>query len=623
MKTMQKLKRRQKPKTRSKKRRIQQKGGAAYVSIDGLFRATMDSSTILSQLFMNCAGLRLLSDKTRTSFVFAMRLRQPPEATIQLRSLVIDNYGNPLPQSSSKHRDRNAESGLLMSECCIKVSLVRKDEGSIIESASAPLEYNGMKKGTELSKDVMEEAANQEYMYEASICGTGVAGVFIPDKITNQLISSDVFNGYCSSIPPVPGVIPPEDRAALEWIITTARDRNFHIHVFCMELIGSLGVEGGFMSFEAFETQRKALAPSIPYPPDTVAVACKVAAAVLSTFTKSSFWSYDQHKHNIMTNGPNVYLLDFGRVYHILRDEDLLKRHFEQLLMESMYVRKPLAIFFGVSDHLKTDEIRARFHFIYDKYKNPERGIIAQYLTLNRAEPDDIFRVSSNIFELLSFVALTDCLTKIYKYKSSNSLQCSGYMQYVFHTASAFNKETRPNGDIIPGSMKFLTQFASTLEIFNAVSLQRGANIIGHVLENMTTIAMLLQDALVPCAEMGPPLETGEVRLPPPVMALSPESLLHQDALARDEMARGQYLDAWNRPLTAEQISVIQQQQEAEAALSAWAAGAGSSAGGYGGGGGKQPPKTASKSRRKRVVVKERSSRSRRRSYRNSRWRQR
>ncbi len=608
----------------SKKRRIQQKGGAAYVYIDGLFRATRDSSTILSQLFMNCAGLRLLSDETRTSFVFAMRLRQPPEATIQLRSLVIDNYGNPLSQSSSKHRDRNAESGLLMSECCIKVSLVRKDEGSIIESASAPLEYNGMKKGTEVSKDVMEEAAAQEYMYEASICGTGVAGVFIPDKITNQLISSDVFNEYYSSIPPVPEVISPEVRAALEWIITTARDRNFHIHVFCMELIGSLGVDGGFMSFDEFETQCKVLAPSISYPPDTVAVACKVAAAVLSTFTKSSFWSYDQHKRNIMTNGPNVYLLDFGRVYHILRDEDILKRYFEQLLMESMYVRKPLAAFFGVSDVVNTDEIRRRFHFIYDKYKNPERGIIAQYLTLNQAVPDDIYRVSSNIFELLSFVALTDCLTKIYKYKSTNSLQCSGYMQYVFRTASTFNKETLPNGNVIPGSMKFLTQFASTLDIFNAVSLKRGVNLIGHVLENMTTIAMLLQDALVPCAEMGPPMETGDVRLPPPVMALSPESLLHQEALLSDEMARSQYLDAWNRPLTAEQLAVIQQQQEAEAALSAWAAEAGSSAGGYdGGGGGKHTPKTASKSRRKRIVVKGRSSRRNRRGYRNSRRRQR
>ena len=55
-----------------------------------------------------------------------------------------------------------------------------------------------------------------------------------------------------------------------------------------------------------------------------------------------------------------------------------------------------------------------------------------------------------------------------------------------------------------------------------------------------------------------------------------------------------------------------------EAALSAWAAEAGSSHGGYGGG---KPQKIASKSKRKRVVVKGRTSRRRRRSYRNSRWR--
>jgi hypothetical protein len=610
---MQKLKRRQKLKTKSKKMRmIQQKGGAVYVSTDGTFRATDDSSIILSHLFANCAGLHLLSDETYTSFVFSMRLRQPSDATIQLRSLVIDNYGNPLPQSSSKHRDRNAEAGLIMLECCIKVSLVMRDDSKKMPS----LEYNGNKKGAEVSENIIAEAEAQSYMYQASICGTGVAGVFIPDKITNRLMLPDEFTKYYSTIQP--DVISPESRAALEWIVATARYSNYDIHVFCMELIGSIRDEGGFMTFEEFELQRKAAAPTISYPPDTVAVACKVAAAVLSTFSKSSFWSYDQHKNNTMTNGAYVYLLDFGRVYHILRDEGILNRYFEELLMESMYVRKPLAIFFGVSDHLKTDEIRARFHLIYDKYKNPDRGIIAQYLTLNPEVPDDIFRVSSNIFELLSFIALTDSLTKMYKYKSVNALQCSGYMQYVFHTASPFNSGMPSNGNMIPGYMMFLTQFASTLEIFNAVSLQRGANIIGHVLENMTTIAMLLQDALIPCAEMGPPLETGEVRLPPPVMVLSPETLLHQDALARDEKARSQYLDVWNRPLTAEQIAVFQQQREAEAALSAWAAEAGSSHGGYGGG---KLARIASKSKRKRVVVKGRTSRRRRRSYRNSRWR--
>ena len=612
IKTMQKLK------TKSKKmRRIQQKGGAVYVSTDGgTFRATDDSSIILSHLFANCAGLRLLSDETYTSFVFSMRLRQPSEATIQLRSLVIDNYGKPLPQSLSKHRDRNAEAGLIMSECCIKVSLVMRDDS---KKETVPLYFNKNQKGVEVSKDVIAEAEAQEYMYQASICGTGVAGVFIPDKITNRLMSPDEFTKYYSTIQP--DVITPESRAALEWIVAAAKYRIYDIHVFCMELIGSLGDEGGFMTFEEFEIQRKAAAPTISYPPDTVAVACKVAAAVLSTFSKSSFWSYDQHKNNTMTNGAYVYLLDFGRVYHILRDEEILKLYFERLLMEPMCIRISLAAFFGVSDVVNTDEIRARFHFIYDKYKNPDRGIIAQYLTLNPEDPDDIFRVSSNIFELLSFIALTDSLTKMYKYKKFvKALQCSGYMQYVFHTGSTFNSGMQPNGDIIPGYMMFLTQFASTLEIFNTVSVRRGVNLIGHVLENMTTIAMLLQGALVPCPEMGPPLEIDQVRLPPPDAALSPESLLYQEAMSRDEMARSQYLDAWNSPLTAEQIAVFQQQQEAEAALSAWAAEAGSSHGGYGGG---KPQKIASKSKRKRVVVKGRTSRRRRRSYRNSRWRQR
>ena len=62
----------------------------------------------------------------------------------------------------------------------------------------------------------------------------------------------------------------------------------------------------------------------------------------------------------------------------------------------------------------------------------------------------------------------------------------------------------------------------------------------------------------------------------------------------------------------------IKYAQGAESALSAWTADAGSSYGGYGGG---KPQKIASKSKRKRVVVKERTSRRRRRSYRNSRWR--
>lgn len=520
---------------RLKLKKNQQRGGAkaSVKTTAGIFVPTDNSDLILSGLFKNCVEFKPISTSSSTGFVFDMHL--PPGSTIQLRSQTLGEHGNPLTQKESKERVRFVNTGLLLSNCCIKLSLVDTKR----TYHSHKLDYDKRKKLSVTSAEASVEVVNQKDMYEASICGAGVHGVFMPDAITHEIMKPDKFENLVKSMKDrAAGIVTADSQKALDWIIQTANTANYDIQVFCMELIGSTGVGGGgggFTTFKEFYDRTMAAAPQPPssFQPDAVAVACKVAAAVLSTFTKSSFWSYDTHGKNIMTNGFFLYLLDFGRVYHILKNRGEIKRLFTKLIAISGLIPF-LAKFFGVA--ATTAAIQANFDAIYDRYSVPDRAIVAGFFTIDPAAvPGDIARVRSNIFEILALLTLIDGMTNHFKF-AEDGFQCYNYMHLVFHTQSTFDSLER-----------FLDRCASTLAGFDAVCTARAVTvpaagfIIGSVSSNLDVIARLLQDALVPCVAMGSPLARGTFRLPPPGTPLSPDELEHQ--AARDALMEQEEMD--------------------------------------------------------------------------------
>jgi len=506
---------------RLKLKKNQQRGGvkASLKTPAGTFVPTVDKDQILSELFKNCVEFKPISTNSATGFVFDMHLS--PGSTIELRSQTLHEDGSPLTQLEAAARPRYVGKGLLLSNCCVKISLVSK----IITNTWHKLTYGSHKKLSVTSRDASAEVQNQKDMYRASMCGTGVHGVFMPDAITQDIMSPDKFEALVRSMNVRAGVVTAGSQTPLTWIITTARAQRYDIQVFCMELIGSAGMGGGgFTTFREFYDKTMAAAPPhTHFPPDAVAVACKAAAAVLSTFAKSLFWSYDTHEKNIMTNGFLLYLLDFGRVYHILKNELYIKGLFEGLLAIPEF-RAQLAQFFDVADTADTAAIRDKFNAIYDRYKVPDRAIIASLLTIDPTVPNDIERVRSNIFEMLTLLTLIDGMTNHFKF-AEDGFQCHAYMHLVFHTQSTFDSLE-----------DFLGKCASTLAGFEAVCTARAVTapgagfIIGNVLSNLDVIAGLLQGALVPCAAMGLARRAEMFDLPPPGTPLSPDEIEYQMA---------------------------------------------------------------------------------------------
>ena len=529
---------------RQKLKKINQRGGAktSIKTTAGTFVPTVDSHLILPRLFENCDRFDTISTNSATGFVFDMHL--PPDSTIELRSQTIDENGGPLTQLEAATRSRYVNKGLRLSNCCAKISLVI----NIHTNTWHKLTYLTHNKLSVTSAEASLEVENQKAMYRASMCGTGVHGVFMPDAITHEIMSPAKFEALVQSMNVSAGVVTVDSQTPLAWIIATAKAQRYSIQVFCMELIGSAGVGGGgFTTFREFYNKIVAASPPrTPFPPDAVAVACKAAAAVLSTFVKSLFWSYDTHGKNIMTNGFLLYLLDFGRVYHILKNEPYIKGLFTSLLAIPEF-RTHLAQFFDVAatadTAADTAAIQAAFNAIYDRYSVPDRAIVAGLFTIDPAVPGDIARVRSNIFEILALLTLIDGMTNHFKF-SETRFQCYEYMHLVFHTKSTFDSLE-----------DFLGKCASTLAGFSAVCTARAVpGIIGHVLSNLDIIAGLLQGALVPCAAMGPARRAEMFDLPPPGTPLSPDEIEYLKA--RDALMEEQEADRGTAAGTAAQTGL-------------------------------------------------------------------
>ena len=540
-----------------KLKKSQQRGGVktSVQTTGGKFVPTVDSDLIIPLLFSNCDKSDLLSTGS-SGFAFVMHLK--PGSTIHLRSQTLDATGNPLSQLDAADRSRSVDIGMPMEKFCVKISLVKTGT-----TDKHGLEYDGVVKRGVTLKDATEEVENQRLMHEASMCATGVHGVFIPDAISHRIMDPTNFNLLVTSLS---GVVTAASQRALAWIQYNAVNHHYHIHVFCMELIGSVGVgsvvAGGpaFTTFNAFCRAVAVAEPGINFPQAADDIACKIAAAVISTFTKSSFWSYDSHSNNIMTNGIIAFLLDLGRLYHIRISDVRIKLLLRELLTPEYKIH--LACFFGLSAGYTNDTIKSAFSAIYNRYMDPDRLTIAALFTIDPAVPGDNLRVRSNIFEILALFALIDGMTNHNVYKTGG-FQCVEYMHRVFHTRSTFSDLS-----------SFLSQCSSTLTGFEAVCDARAGKvpgaggIIGSVITNLDAIAHLLQGALVPCAAMGLARTMGQFRLPKPDDPLSPEEFKHRWEQIQQAETERQLAQAKTDQAELDRIRETQRQEE-QAAIKA------------------------------------------------------
>ena len=506
-----------------KLKKYQQRGGVK-VSIkktENVFVPTDDPDVIIPLLFSNCDNVRLLSSGS-SGFAFIMHLKT--DSTIKLRSQTIDEVGNPLPQSEAADRWRFVNKGLLMKNCCVKISLVETTTTPFNLSLFYKNDQNDKKSGVS-RKEAMDEVETQKKMHRASMSGTGVHGVFIPGVITDKFMIATEFETLASTF-----TKDTDTKTALDWIISAAKNYDYKIQVFFMELIPP-DAPHAFITFREF--MNKAANSATHFPLDTVAVACKTAAAVISTFTKSSFWSYDTHGKNIMTNGSSVFLLDFGRIYNIIDSKSKIDNLLKKMLLDQSLNKASLLQFFGLSPGVSDDEIKAEikaaFNAIYDRYTDLDRSVIIRRFIIDSTVANDIRRVRSNIFEILILFALIDGMTNRYKYKNPG-FQCIEYMYFIFRTANTFRTL-----DL------FLQQCSSTLDGFETVRTALVTpNEIAEVNLNLNAIAHLLQGALVPNAAMGPARGPEEFGIPKYGVALTPEEAEYLDAqkrlMERDEL---------------------------------------------------------------------------------------
>jgi hypothetical protein len=497
-----------------KLKKYQQRGGVkvSIKTTENVFVPTDDPDIIIPRLFSNCDKVRLLSSGS-SGFAFIMHLKT--DSTIKLRSQTIDEVGHPLPQSEAADRNRLVDKGLLMKNCCVKISLVDTATTPFNVSLFYKNDQNDKKSGVS-SKEATYEVETQKIMHRASMSGTGVHGVFIPGVITHKFMIATEFETLASTF-----TKDTDTKTALDWIISAAKNYDYKIQVFFMELIPP-DAPNAFTTFREFMNKAAAANPTIPFPPDTVAVACKTATAVISTFTKSSFWSYDTHGENIMTNGSSVFLLDFGRIYNIITSKLKIDRLLDRMLLYKTLKKASLLQFFGLATGVSDDEIKAAFNAIYGHYTHLDRSVIATRFIIDSTVADDIRRVRSNIFEILILFALIDGMTNRYTYENPG-FQCIEYMYFIFRTADTFDTLDF-----------FLEQCSSTLDGFRTVcqTLVPAIN-IGAVESNLDAIAYLLQGALVPSAAMGPARRPEEFNLPKLGDALSPDEAEYLEAQKR------------------------------------------------------------------------------------------
>ncbi len=462
----------------------------SFLQPNGTYVATDVDLDIIVAIFQNCIDTYLISASSASGIVFGATLPHAPlpPAPIILRANQVNEDGTPRSQDQVAIRQRFVNEGLIIPECCLKISFVET-----VSSGSANVTVGGHVKRTCKRTDLEQEVTVQGRIFRSTLCGTSAPLTFTPDKIAATTMSptdfSTIVRELATRIPP-----PPLPRVAkaldmLREIGVQAVARGLGIHIFVMELLKG-------------ETLRSILAKSIfSVSQQQKRDACNnVAVAVIMTFLKSLYWSRDQHADNVMISGPNTFTLDYGLMYNLIADEVGLKSLLNSLLTSANIRLDDVCKYFGVVTAGMTiiqarAAVRLIFNELYDMLRNPN---LKELMKIDPAANmvAEIERISGIVFQMLSFFLLVDGLSNRYKHGTYH-FQSREYMEFVFDSVPA-----------LYGFEEFLKLGSINLSVFGGPP--GSASIVR---QNMAYIVRGLQPALAICPISGPPRTVDEILL--------------------------------------------------------------------------------------------------------------
>ena len=461
---------------------------------DGSYTVMHIDLQIIKAIFQNCIDTYLISASSASGMVFGATL--PPLADspgILLRSNQVNEDGTLRTQEQIADRERYVNDGLIVPNCCLKISFVETPA-----SSATSVNVGKHKKQTCRQADLDNEVRVQNLMFISSICGTTTPLTFTPDKIAATTMTASEFTDIVDALdaryarhPPPHPPPHPNHRVGIEMlhaISREARTKHLGIHIFVMELLTG-------------ETLRTIIRKPTTTPEQKRDACNNVAIAVIMTFLKSLFWSRDQHGDNAMISGVNTFTLDYGLMYHLIRDEIYIKSLLESLLNSTSIHLWYVCTYFcvTVTDPGGTTitkvaakaEVRRIFNELYEKLKDVN---LKEQLLINPAadRAAEIDRISGIVFQMLSFFALVDGLTNRYKH-GEHHFQSMEYMEHVFTQPALHSFED------------FLQECRITLSAAFAGN--------ASVQQNMAYIVQGLQPALALCQGQGPPRDSRLVRL--------------------------------------------------------------------------------------------------------------
>lgn len=469
---------------------------------DGSYTVMHIDLQIIIAIFQNCIDTYLISASSASGMVFGATL--PPLADnpgILLRSNQVNEDGTLRTQEQIADRERYVNDGLIVPNCCLKISFVETPA-----SSATSVNVDKHKKQTCRQADLDNEVRVQNLMFLSSICGTTAPLTFTPDKIAATTMTASEFTDIVDALDtryarhPPPHPPHPNHHVGIEMlhaISGAARANHLDIHIFVMELLTG-------------ETLRTIISKPTTTPEQKRDACNNVAIAVIMTFLKSLFWSRDQHGDNAMISGGNTFTLDYGLMYHLLNDEGAIKKLLDKLLNSKTIVFTDVLKYFGVvilTGMTKTTakvEVRRIFDELYEKLKDVN---LKEQLLINPAadRAAEIDRISGIVFQMLSFFALVDGLTNRYKH-GEHHFQSMEYMEHVFTQPALHSFED------------FLSLCSIDLSTFGPPG--------SMVRQNMGYIVERLQPSLA-CS--GAARTVGEVRLGP--FSLSPGEIAHRQAI--------------------------------------------------------------------------------------------
>ena len=450
-----------------KGRRNRQNGGTkisnrifSFTSKSTDWKPITDYKSISSLLLTNFVSIKKVSSESLCSMILVGMLN--PHGNVKLRSQIYSADGTSFPLINRADRPRFVNEGLEQPHVCMKISLVKTNKSTVERVEWNETLTKKIRKVVTTVDEANNELEEQKEMYSELLCGRDAFDI-IPDGIASYVITPNMFYQYVTGIKIHSPNIDDETIKVLDWIKNSAHTHKLRIHIAFMDYLEGFTTLSNF-----FEVNKD--------PDEQATISCKAAAVVLELLLKCRSASWDLHSGNILTNGTQVKIIDFGKTYHFDDDKSKLEQYLEVLCGDYPDYHVILSHFFSIPD-LQTD--------LQNRFDN-------DYTRLLKTFPYNKYNFSSlppetkrkQIYESLIFLAFIDGMTKKSK-NDSDGFQCSSIMRRVFHNDIAFQ-----NLD------EFLNYFTLDYHVFLTEQPQ---HVVDELNESLDKICGFLEPTLVPC----------------------------------------------------------------------------------------------------------------------------